>query len=142
MRFNPVSCRGCFHAERESQSHSKQSWQGGQEYIHSRKTLVWYWNLNPGKGSPPAVFFIAPNGAVARPARCCEHTSLSSRSSLSFSAPARARSRSICRAFAGSESGPCRGLGAAPNKRFEQFSHSGKWANAQRCVPLCPACHN
>ena len=23
-----------------------------------------------------------------------------------------------------------------PNKRFEPFSHSGNWANAQRCVPF------
>ena len=69
VRLNPVSCRGCFHARRESQFHRKQSWQAGQERTHSCKSLVGYWNPNPGKEPPPAAFFIAPDGTAARPAR-------------------------------------------------------------------------
>lgn len=40
--------------------------QTGQEYIHSYKMLVGYWNPDPGKTST-AVIFITPNGAAARP---------------------------------------------------------------------------
>ena len=123
VRLRPVSCRGYFHAWRESQSHRKQSWQAGQEYMHSCKTLVGYWNPNPGKEPPTAVFFIAPNGAAARPAGRCEHTSFQPVKSLPYSAPARARSRSTCRAFGKAARRPLPGdWGRPPTSGFYRFS--------------------
>lgn len=86
VRLSPVSCRGHFHVRRESQSRRKQSWHAGQEYMHSRKTLVGYWNPNPGKEPPTAAFFITPNGASALPAERCEHTSFQPVKSPVFSA--------------------------------------------------------
>lgn len=74
VRCNPVSCRGYFHARRESQYHRKQSWQAGHERTHSCNTLVGDLTPNPIKEPPTAVFFIASNGASARPAGRCEHT--------------------------------------------------------------------
>lgn len=86
VRCNPVSCQGYFHAWRESQYHRKQSWQAGHERTHSCNTLVGNPTPNPIKEPPTAVFFIAPNGASARPAGRCEHTSFQPVKSPVFSA--------------------------------------------------------
>lgn len=131
---------------REFQSHQKQSWQAGREYIHSRKTLIGCWNPNNGKGAARGGLFIAPTGWL-RVLRTLSNTKgespFPSRLNLPYSAPARARSRATCGALGKGSAAPLAGgFGAAPSKQFEQFSHSKKWANAQRCVPLCTACHN
>ena len=72
--LNPVLCRGCFHARRESQFH------------RPAKRLLGTGNPNPGKRPPPAAFFNTPNGAAARPAGRCEHTFSQPVKSLVFSA--------------------------------------------------------
>lgn len=59
---------------------------------------------------------------------------LSSRSSLSYSAPARARSRSTCEAFGkAAQAALVGGLGAAPNKLI--------FGEKRKCICTCPACH-
>ena len=122
-----VTCLGYFHAWPMYQSHTKQSWQAGQEYMHSCKTLVGYWNPIPGKEPPTAVLFIAPNGASARPAGRYEHTSFQPVKSLPYSAPARARSRSTCGAFGKAAKRPLPGdWGRPPTSRFYRFSQRRK----------------
>lgn len=105
--------------QRESQSYRKQSWQAGQEYIYSRKTN--YWMLEPKHRKRAATGWL-------RVLRTLSNT----KGESPFFQPVKP---SVFSALAG-------GLGAAPSKQFEQFSHRKKWANTQRCVPLCPACHN
>ena len=133
MRFSPVSCRGYFHARWESPFHRKQSWQAGHERTHSCTTLVGDLTPNPIKEPPTAVFFIAPNGASARPAGRCEHTPFPPVKSLPYSAPARACSRSTCRAFGKAAKRPLLGdWGGLPNKRI--------FGENRKCICTCPAC--
>lgn len=134
MRLSPVSCRGHFHVRGESGSHRKQSWQAGQEYMHSHKTLVGYWNPNPGKEPPAAAFFISPSGASARPAGRCEHTSTSFQpvKSLPYSVPARVRSRSTCGALAKQRKRPLPGdWGRPPTSGFSRVSPKRKSGKSQ-----------
>lgn len=120
VRCNPVSCRGYFHARRESQYHRKQSWQAGHECTHSCNTLVGNLTPNPIKEPPTAVFFIAPNAVSIL---------LSSWSSLPYSAPARAHSRSTCGAFGKAAKRPLPGnWGASPTSGFSE-----KIASAYDC---------
>lgn len=66
VRLSSVLCRGCLRVRRESGFHRKQSWQAGQEYMHSCDTLVGYWNPNSGKEPPTVACFIALNGAAGK----------------------------------------------------------------------------
>lgn len=128
MRVYPLSCRGCFQARRESPFHRKQSWQAGQEYMHSCKTLVGGQTPNPGKEPPAAAFFIAPNGADARYCRM-----LSAASQISCPT-----------AFQGSER-PLPGDWGGPQQADFQFFRRGenrgnrKVCTALHCLPLLRA---
>ena len=102
VRCNPVSCRGYFHARRESGSHRKQSWQAGQEYIHSCKMLVGAGSHPPEKSRHRRPFSssLRDNCASCGRSQTWGHTFSFSAGQVSpYSAPARARSRSTCEAF-------------------------------------------
>jgi len=109
--------------------------------MHSCDTLVGYWNPTPGKEPPTAVFFIAPNGAAARPAGRCEHTSFQPVNSPVYQRPQGRIAAPPVACSARQQSGPCRGIGGSPNKPILQVFAKAKIGKIAKCVPLCPACH-
>ena len=140
MRVCPLPCRGGFLARQEFGFVKTVVASILQEYIHSCKMLVGVRSLPPGKGPLLAVLSSLLTGRLR-----VLRTLLTQEDNLSqpvklplFSARKGAWPLHLWNVR--NASGPCRGIGGAPNKRFEPFSQSGKWANAQRCVPLCPAC--
>lgn len=82
-------------------------------------------SLTPEK-TPTVAFFIALHGAAARPAGRCKHISFS-RSSFSYSAPEKARSRSTCGAF-----------GKAAHVTFKSGRHHGNPNYSALILSMCP----
>ena len=136
VRAYPLSCRGCFHARLEYQFHRKQSWQAGQEYMHSYKMLVGYWNPNPGKAPPPAAFpspltgwlRVLPDGFKERPL-----FPKSVKSPVLQCPQGRVAAPPVER-LQGSVSGPCRGIGGGPQQA--DFTGFRQGENRKVCTAL------
>ena len=98
--------------------------------MHSCDTLVGYWNPNPEKSAPTAVFSSPPNRAAARPAGRCEHTSFQPVNSPVYQRP-QGRAPTTCGVFGKAAKRPL------PRGKPQQADFTGFRQGENRKIAKC-----
>ena len=131
VRLNPVSCRDCFHAGENPNSTENNRGKQGWSICTPAKRLLGTGTQPPEK-SRQRRSFSSPLTGRLRVLPDAVSILLSSRSSLPYSAPARARSRSTCGAFGKATKRPLPGdWGRPQTSGFSRFSPRRKSGKSQ-----------